>query len=138
MTRPSWFDSPFLLGFDRMQEMAERAARAASDGYPPYNIEDRGEGRIRITLAVAGFAPEDLSAAVIGSQLVIRGDKPDGGERSFLHRGIAARRFQRTFVLADGYDVETAQLENGLLHIDVERPEPTVSERRIEIKNQGA
>ncbi len=135
MTRPSWFDSPFLLGFDRMQELAERAARTASDGYPPYNIEDRGEGRIRITLAVAGFAAEELAASVAGSQLVLRGEKSDAGERSFLHRGIAARRFQRTFVLADGYEVEGAQLENGLLHIDVRRPEPAVSERKIEIKS---
>lgn len=138
MSRPTWIDSPFVLGFERLEELAERAARATSDGYPPYNIEVRGDGRIRITLAVAGFAPQELSASLRGAQLVLRGEKADGEDRSFLHRGIAARRFQRSFVLADGYEVDSASLENGLLHVDVRRVEAADVERRIEIKSAGS
>lgn len=132
MTRPSWLDSPFLLGFEHMQELAERAARAGAESYPPYNVEDRGSGRLRITVAVAGFAEEDLSVELTGSQLVIRGERA-GEERSFLHRGIAMRRFQRAFVLADGWKVEGAALENGLLHVDLNRPETASTAQRIEI-----
>lgn len=131
----AWFDSPLLVGFERMQELAERAARG-SDGYPPYNIEVMGDNRVRITLAVAGFSADDLSAVVEGAQLVIRGDRRDSqdSERTFLHRGIAARRFQRSFVLADGFEVEGASLEHGLLHVDVRRRVDEQAVTRIEIR----
>ncbi len=111
-------DSPVLLGFGQMQLLAERAARS-SDGYPPYNIEEIDETRLRLTLAVAGFRPDDLSAQTQGAQLVVHGRRDDPQERVYLHRGIAARRFQRTFVLADGVEVERAWCERGLLHIDL-------------------
>lgn len=138
MPRTSWVDSPFLLGFDRLQELAERAANGATDGYPPYNIETRGDGRLRVTLAVAGFAPEELTAELHDRQLVVSGEKADGEDRAFLHRGIAARRFRRSFLLADGFEVEGARLENGLLHIDVLRRERTPDVKRIAIQSVGA
>lgn len=133
MTRASWLDSPLLVGFGHMQELAERAARG-SDGYPPYNIEDRGEAGLRVTLAVAGFAPDDLTTTVEGRQLVVRGRRAEADAQVYLHRGIAARRFQRAFVLADGHEVDRAMLENGLLHIDIRRtaPEDTVTKIAIE------
>ncbi len=109
-----------LVGFGYMQELAERAARG-SDGYPPYNIEELDSERLRITLAVAGFSNDDLAISIEDRQLIVRGKRQDGEERVFLHRGIAARRFQRAFVLADGHEVERAFLENGLLHLDVRR-----------------
>jgi HSP20 family molecular chaperone IbpA len=130
MNRSILFDSPFLLGFEHTRALVERAAKAAAESYPPYNVEDRGDGGIRITLAVAGFAPDQLEVTVEDRQLVVAG-KRDGGtkpEEAYLHRGIAARGFIRTFVLADGMAVEGATLEHGLLHIDLARPEP---ERRI-------
>lgn len=121
MTATNWTDSPFLVGFGAMQEMAERAARG-SDGYPPYNIEELDANTIRVTLAVAGFRAEELSAQVEGAQLIVRGKRADTGQqRVFLHRGIAARRFQRAFVLADGCEVDRAHHEYGLLHIDIRR-----------------
>jgi HSP20 family molecular chaperone IbpA len=116
------FDSPLVLGFDELERSFARLAKSRSDGYPPYNVEERPEGRIRITLAVAGFAESDLSVQVEHNQLVIRGKQSDDGERVFLHRGIAARQFQRAFVLADGLEVEGAVLDRGLLHIDLKRP----------------
>ncbi len=137
MNRTILFDSPFLLGFDHTRSLIERAAKAASEGYPPYNVEERGEGRLRITLAVAGFAADQLSVALEDNQLVVtgRGDKDrTAAERAFLHRGIAARNFVRSFVLADGMDVEGASLEHGLLHIDVLRPEPARLVREIPIR----
>lgn len=135
MTRTAWFESPFLLGFERMQELAERVASAASDGYPPYNIEARGEHHLRITLAVAGFEPGDLTAEVDGAELVLSGARRGGDDaRTYLHRGIAMRRFRHAFVLADGYEVEAARLENGLLHVDVARPQRTASVRQIPIQ----
>ncbi len=133
MTRPTWLDSPFLLGFERMQEIAERAARA-TDGFPPYNIEHLGEGQIRITLAVAGFRSEDLSAVMRGAQLILRGDRSEPEDASYIHRGIAARRFQRTFVLADGWEVEDAFVKDGLLHVDVRREDPETAERVVSIR----
>lgn len=133
MSRLSLFDSPLLLGFDHFERTLDRIAKASSDGYPPYNVEQINEGKLRITLAVAGFAGEDLQVLVEDNQLVIRGRQADDKDRVYLHRGIAARQFQRSFVLADGIEVANARLDNGLLHIDLEQPvaEPTV--RQIEI-----
>ncbi|MCW5717996.1 MAG: Hsp20 family protein [Bauldia sp.] len=125
--RMSAFQHSFLLGFDEIERALGRAARRGGDGYPPYNVErfDRTEERgevLRITLAVAGFRSEDLDVSVADNQLVIRGRQPDEPERAYLYRGIAARRFQRTFVLADGIEVLGADLSNGLLSIDLARP----------------
>jgi HSP20 family molecular chaperone IbpA len=128
MPRVPSLSSPFLLGFDEIERALDRVAKAA-DGYPPYNIErmPRENGRperLRITLAVAGFARDELDVTVEESQLVIRGRQNDEQTRQYLHRGIAARQFQRTFVLADGMEVLGADLKNGLLSIDLARPEP--------------
>ncbi|SEH87117.1 Hsp20 family protein [Paracoccus alkenifer] len=124
MTKMSLGTHPFLLGFDQLERLAERAAKGA-EGYPPYNIEHRAPDGFRITLAVAGFAENDLSLTVEDRQLVIRGRQADAdGEREFLHRGIASRAFQRSFVLAEGIEVEGAALENGLLHIELRRTAP--------------
>ena len=124
MTKMTLGTHPYLLGFDQLERLAERAAKGA-EGYPPYNIEHRAPDGFRITLAVAGFAEDDLSLTVEDRQLVIRGRQAEGGdERVFLHRGIAARAFQRSFVLAEGIEVEAAALENGLLHIDLRRVTP--------------
>ena len=139
MNRSLIFDSPFLLGFEHTRNLAERAAKAAADAYPPYNVEDLGEGRIRITLAVAGFSPDQLSVTVEDRQLTIAG-KRDGqtkGEEAYLHRGIAARGFVRSFVLADGMVVDGATLEHGLLHIDLARPEPEKRVQNIAIRTAG-
>lgn len=125
---------PFLLGFDQLERLVERTAKA-ENGYPPYNIEQIEENAFRITLAVAGFAEDDLSITVEDRQLVVRGKQSDDVEdRVFLHRGIAARQFQRTFLLADGVEVSGAALENGLLHVDLSRavPETVVQTIRIE------
>ncbi len=132
MTRAQ-FNSPFLLGFDQIERVLDRVAKNAGDGYPPYNIEQTGANALRITLAVAGFAKDDLSVTVEDSQLVIAGEQADDTEREYLHRGIAARRFRRAFVLADGIEITHAGLANGLLSIDLERPEPQVSVKQIEI-----
>lgn len=137
MTRMTSFSSPLLLGFDAMEKTLERLAKSG-DGYPPYNIERlRGtEGspeRLRITLAVAGFAESDLDVTTEESQLVVRGRQTDDSEREFLHRGIAARQFQRCFVLADGMRVIGAELRNGLLSIDLDRPEAERLVRKINI-----
>ncbi|MFV0302331.1 MAG: Hsp20 family protein [Paracoccus sp. (in: a-proteobacteria)] len=124
MTKISLGAHPYLLGFDQLERLAERAAKGA-EGYPPYNIEHYAPDGFRITLAVAGFAEDDLGITVEDRQLVIRGRQAeDEGERVFLHRGIAARAFQRSFVLADGVDVTEARLENGLLNIDLKRVQP--------------
>lgn len=136
MTRAAWIDSPFLVGFGAMQELAERAARG-SDGYPPYNIEEIAADHIRVSLAVAGFRGSELSAHVEGSQLVVRGKSADADGRVFLHRGIATRRFQRTFVLADGCEVDAARLENGLLHIDIRRKPAAETITTIPIETPG-
>jgi HSP20 family molecular chaperone IbpA len=133
MSRVSIFSSPLLLGFDHVERMIERATKAGSEGYPPYNIEQTGENELRITLAVAGFSPADLAITVEDNQLVVRGKQTDDKERIYLHRGIAARQFQRSFVLADGIEVVRAELGNGLLHIDLHRPRPEPQVRNIAI-----
>jgi len=135
MTKLSFRTHPFLLGFEQLERLAERTAKSGTDGYPPFNIEQAADNAYRITLAVAGFAEDDLSINVEDRQLMIRGrqrDEADEG-RVFLHRGIAARQFQRGFVLAEGVEVTGALLENGLLHIDLRRaePEPVVQNIRI-------
>jgi HSP20 family molecular chaperone IbpA len=134
MSRLSLFNSPLLLGFDQFERTLDRIAKASSDGYPPYNIEQIGENGLRITLAVAGFSMDELAIQVENNQLVIRGRQQDDAERVYLHRGIAARQFQRTFVLADGIEVTGAALDNGLLHIDLERPPLESRVRTIEIR----
>lgn len=140
MNRGPIFDSPFLLGFEHTRALIERAAKAAAESYPPYNVEDLGQGALRITLAVAGFAPDQLSVTVEDRQLTISGRR-DGGsgkaEDAFLHRGIAARGFIRSFVLADGMVVDSARLEHGLLHIDLARPTPESRVQTIPIRTAG-
>ncbi len=137
MTRLSLFNSPLLLGFEQFERALDRISKASSDGYPPYNVEQASENRLRITLAVAGFAAEDLQVQIQDNQLVIRGKQQDDANTVYLHRGIAARQFQRSFVLADGIEVSGAGLDNGLLHIDLERPinEPEI--RTIPIEARG-
>ncbi len=137
MSRMPSLSSPFLLGFDEIERVLDRVTKAA-DGYPPYNIErlsrdDRDPERLRITLAVAGFTLDQLEVSVEENQLVIRGRQTDDKARKFIHRGIAARQFQRTFVLADGMEVLRADLKNGLLSIDLARPEPARIVRAISI-----
>ncbi|MEM8698538.1 MAG: Hsp20 family protein [Pseudomonadota bacterium] len=134
MARVSFASHPFLLGFEELDRLVERTAKTGSDGYPPYNIEQRGEDAFRITLAVAGFADADLSITVEDSHLVVRGrqGEPDG-ERVFLHRGIATRQFQRSFVLAERVEVAGAALDCGLLHIDLTRRAPETVVQTIEI-----
>jgi len=138
MSRQSPFGHPFLLGFDEIEQALDRVAKAGGDGYPPYNIErlartpDAPE-RLRITLAVAGFTREQLEVTLEESQLVVRGRQIDDKTRHFLHRGIAARQFQRAFLLAEGMEVMGADLANGLLSIDLIRPEPDRIVRKIVI-----
>jgi HSP20 family molecular chaperone IbpA len=134
MTKLTLGTHPFLLGFEQLERLVERTAKSGNDGYPPYNIEQTSDWSYRITLAVAGFAEEDLVITVEDKQLVIRGRQKDDSEgRVFLHRGIAARQFQRSFVLADGVDVGEAVMADGLLHIDLTRrvPEAVVQTVRI-------
>ncbi|MDQ0314064.1 Hsp20 family protein [Amorphus orientalis] len=139
MSRLTTFSSPFLLGFDDIERVLDRVSKAANDGYPPYNIErlpdgdDRGD-ILRITLAVAGFRRDQLDVTLEENQLVIRGRQiDDDSGREFLHRGIAARQFQRTFVLAEGIEIRSAELKDGLLSIDLIRPEPERIVRKIDI-----
>ncbi len=134
MTKLSLGTHPFLLGFEQLERLVERTAKSGNDGYPPYNIEQTSETSYRITLAVAGFAEDDLSITIEDRSLVIRGRQSDDSEgRVYLHRGIAARQFQRSFVLADGVEVGEAKMENGLLHVDLQRqvPETIVQEIKI-------
>lgn len=138
MSRMSLLNSPLLLGFDDIERVLERVAKAPGDGYPPYNIErttlDDAQGEVlRITLAVAGFTRDQLDVTLEDSQLTVRGRQEEDKSRNYLHRGIAARQFQRTFVLADGIEVRSANLDNGLLSIDLVRPEPERLIRKIEI-----
>ena len=137
MTRQSYFNSPLLLGFDQIERLLDQVAKHPQEGYPPYNIEQFDDGGLRITLAVAGFSKEDLSVTVEDNQLVIRGKQTDDAERTWLHRGIAGRQFQRSFVLADGIDVAGADLENGLLHVDLTRPIPATQVQTIEINAES-
>ncbi|MCY1126059.1 Hsp20 family protein [Frigidibacter sp. RF13] len=134
MTKLTFAAHPFLLGFDQLDRLVERASKSGSDGYPPFNIEQSGENAFRITLAVAGFREDDLSITVEDRQLVIRGRQADDSDgRVFLHRGIAARAFQKAFVLADGVDVAGASMENGLLHVDLRRAVPDTIVQTIRI-----
>jgi HSP20 family molecular chaperone IbpA len=136
MTRVSVFSSPLLLGFDHIERVLDRVNKTAAEGYPPYNIEQTGEHRLRITLAVAGFAEDDLTVSVEDNQLVIRGkQQEDASNRVYLHRGIAARQFTRSFVLAEGIEVRGAETVNGLLHIELERPVPQPKVTQIEIRS---
>ena len=135
MTKLALGTHPFLLGFEQLEQLVERTAKSGNDGYPPYNIEQTSDRSYRITLAVAGFAENDLSITVEDNALVIRGRQTDDtADRVFLHRGIAARQFQRNFVLADGVDVGEAVMENGLLHVDLTRSEPERVIQTIKIK----
>ena len=138
MSRLSLFNSPLLLGFDHFERALDRVSKISSDGYPPYNIEQLGENALRISLAVAGFAIGDLSITIEDNQLVIRGKQAEDTQRVYLHRGIAARQFQRSFILAEGIEVSGARLDNGLLHIDLVRPEAESRVRTVEIKGSSA
>ncbi|MEM7487554.1 MAG: Hsp20 family protein [Pseudomonadota bacterium] len=141
MTKLGFATHPYLLGFDQLERLVERTARTGNDGYPPYNIEQTGPNGFRITLAVAGFAEGDLSITLEDRQLVVRGNAQDDKDRTYLHRGIAARQFQRAYVLADGVDIAGATLENGLLHVDLQRSEPENVVQQIKIetgRNPGA
>ena len=136
MTRMQIFDSPLLLGFDHFERVLDRVSKASSEGYPPYNIEQVGEEHLRITLAVAGFTMADLDVSIEDNQLVIRGrQSDDDSSKMYLHRGIAGRQFQRSFVLAEGIEVKTAKLQDGLLHIDLSRPIPEPQVKKIKIEN---
>jgi len=131
----SLFNSPHLLGFDHVERVLDQVAKSANEGYPPYNIEQTGDNALRITLAVAGFGDGDLSVTVEENQLVIRGRRTEDADgRVFLHRGIATRQFQRAFVLAEGIEVQDAQQDNGLLHIDLKRPVPETQVKTIPIR----
>jgi len=141
MTRMTPLSNPLLVGFDQIERLIDRASKASGDGYPPYNIERIGADdgrpeRLRITLAVAGFSLDDLDVTVEENQLIVRGRQSEEAERTYLHRGIAARQFQRAFVLADGMQVTSAELENGLLSVDLERPEPERISRKVEIASR--
>ncbi len=128
------FNSPLLLGFDHFERMLDRISKTSAEGYPPYNIEQVAEDGLRITLAVAGFSEADLSVTLEANQLTVAGRiAGDETERVFLHRGIAARQFQRSFVLAEGIEVTGAALDRGLLHIDLRRPPPETQVRQIKI-----
>lgn len=135
MTKLSLGAYPHMLGFEQLERLLERAAKSGNEGYPPFNIEQTSQRSYRITLAVAGFAENDLSITVEDRQLVIRGrQSDDGAERVFLHRGIASRQFQRSFVLAEGVDVGDAIMENGLLHIDLTQVLPETVVKTVKIK----
>lgn len=141
-TRTLVFDSPFLLGFEHTRALIERAAKAATESYPPYNVEQVADDRVRITLAVAGFSPDQLSVSVEANQLIVAGRRegetqPAAPGGAYLHRGIAARGFSRSFVLADGMKVEEAVLEHGLLNIDLVRPETERQVQSIPIRAAG-
>lgn len=136
MSRVSIFSSPLLLGFDQFERTLDRISKKAADGYPPYNIEQLGEDRLCITLAVAGFAEGDLTVEVVGNQLLVQGkQREEDAGRVFLHRGIAARQFQRAFILAEGIVVEGARLDNGLLCIYIVRPKPENRVRTVKISS---
>ncbi len=138
MTSTRVFASPFFVGFDQLEQMIERASKTSSDGYPPYNIEQVSGTTLRITLAVAGFTMDDLQITQEDNQLVIRGRQTDDSQgRIFLHRGIAARQFQRAFVMAEGIEVRGAWLDNGLLHIELARLVPETRVKTIPISRPG-
>lgn len=132
------FDSPLFLGFDHIEKTFDRMRKSGGEGYPPYNIEQVGDSDLRITLAVAGFSMDDLDIEIEHNQLTIRGKQAEDEDRMYLHRGIAARQFQRSFVLADGVEVRDASLDNGLLHIELELVIPQSNARKIQINGKGA
>lgn len=138
MSRLSLFNSPLLLGFDQVERMLDRVGKTGAEGYPPYNIEQIGEQGLRITLAVAGFREDELAVQVEDNQLMVRGKQVQDDGRIYLHRGIAARQFQRSFILAEGLEVTGARLENGLLHIDLVRPRPESRVRSVKISTGDA
>ena len=133
MTRMSFFNSPLLLGFDQFERTLDRITKAGTEGYPPYNVEQVSEDALRITLAVAGFATQDLEIEVEDNQLTVRGHQKDEPEKVYLHRGIATRQFRRSFVLAEGIEVNGANLDNGLLAIDLQRVKTSPKVRSIPI-----
>ena len=138
MPRLSAFNSPYLLGFDQLEQLLDTISKGGGDGYPPYNIEQTGEADIRISLAVAGFSQEDLTVYTQGSQLIIRGKQApshaDDDASTYLHKGIANRQFQRKFLLADGMIVSDAFLEHGLLYLDLTRPAPESIRKEIKVR----
>jgi HSP20 family molecular chaperone IbpA len=139
MTRMTIFNSPHMLGFDHFERVLDRIAKTSGEGYPPYNIEQMGDIGLRITLAVAGFSMDDLQVSIEDNQLIIRGrQSEDDPSRVFLHRGIAARQFQRAFVLAEGIEVQQATIDNGLLHIDLQRPLPETRVRSVKIERAAS
>ena len=138
MARISAFNSPFLLGFEQFEQTLNRISKMSAEGYPPYNIERVGENSLRISLAVAGFTETDLSIELEDNQLMIRGRQTEDTDRVYLHRGIAARQFQRSFVLAAGIEIVGAELDNGLLHVDLVRPEPEPRAQKIKIKRRSS
>jgi HSP20 family molecular chaperone IbpA len=138
MTRLSLFNSPLLLGFDHFERTLDRIAKAGAEGYPPYNIEQIGDDRLRITLAVAGFGLDDLEIQIEDNQLTIKGRQQDDPDRVYLYRGIAARQFQRSFVLAEGIVVNAATLDNGLLSVDLQRPKTVNQVRTVPISKARA
>jgi HSP20 family molecular chaperone IbpA len=139
MSRISSFNSPLFLGFDHFEKILDRVSKGSAEGYPPYNIEQVGENRLRITVAVAGFSMDDLAVSTEDNQLIIRGrHEEDDRGRIFLHRGIAARQFQRSFVLAEGIEVLEAVMDSGLLHVDLERIVPDPEVKTIKIKDASA
>jgi len=138
MSRLSLFNSPLLLGFEHFERALDRVSKVAGDGYPPYNVEQLSENELRITLAVAGFAMADLSITIEDNQLVIRGKQTDDAHRVYLHRGIAGRQFQRSFVLAEGIEVRGAWIENGLLHVELVRPPVEARVHTVPIRGPDA
>lgn len=137
MTRLTLFDSPLFLGFDEIEQTFDRLKKSATEGYPPYNIEQIGDNGLRITVAVAGFTMDDLDVQIENKQLMISGKRAPSAqdsERVFLHRGIATRQFQRSFILADGIEIKGAWMDNGLLNIDMERIEPKSNAKKIKIQ----
>jgi HSP20 family molecular chaperone IbpA len=138
MTRLSLFNSPLLLGFDHFERTLDRIAKSGAEGYPPYNIEQIGDDQLRITLAVAGFGLDDLEIQIEDNQLTIRGRQKDDPDRVYLYRGIAARQFQRSFVLAEGIEVRSASLDNGLLSVDLQRPKAVSQVRTVPITRAGS
>lgn len=135
MTRNGVFTSPYLIGFDQVERLLERVTKSATDGYPPYNIEQIGSDQLRITLAVAGFERAELQITLEDKQLIVRGKREDKEEHVYLHRGIANRQFQRNFVLLDWIEVTGASLDHGLLHIDLKRPKPNIEIKEIAISD---
>lgn len=134
--RLTLFESPLFLGFDHFEQTFDRIKKSGGDGYPPYNIEQLNDTQLRITLAVAGFSMDDLDIELENNQLTVRGKQTDDGHRIFIHRGIAARQFQRSFILADGIEVDGAALDNGLLHIDLKRHIPETQVQKIAISQK--